>query len=127
MNNLKEPRQETVKHTPLPWRAFNTAGPTMQGYSQSSGIVSEEHRDQLIAGCFKDIGGEELAAENAAFIVRAVNSHYELLEALTQVTACLVRQVHSVLPGFPESQMDVAPGKNIESVRQLITKATGGL
>lgn len=72
-----------TKHTSIPWRASNNTGPTMQGYSQSSCVTGTgEDRLKLIAGCFNDIGGAGVAAANAAFIVRAVNSHQILVDGL---------------------------------------------
>lgn len=74
-----------TKHTPTPWRASHGTGPTMQGYSQSSCVAGTGVRGlQIIAGCFNDIGGDEVAAANAAFIIRACNSHDRLVAALCE-------------------------------------------
>lgn len=77
-----------TKHTPTPWRASNNTGPKMQSYSQSSCIAGTGANSlQLVAGCFNDIGGPEVAAGNAAFIVRACNSHEQLVAALRNLIA----------------------------------------
>jgi len=69
-----------MSYTPGPWKAFDNAGPKMQSYSQSSGVVNPGST-QIICGCFKDIGGVEVASANARLIAAAP----ELLEALEGV------------------------------------------
>lgn len=67
------------KGTPGPWVAFHNAGANMQGYSQSSGVAgTNDNRMKIVCGCFKDIGGEQIAAANAQLISCAP----ELLAAL---------------------------------------------
>ena len=61
----------TQKHTPLPWKIGSTRA---DGYNFTT-IVNE--KKAYIATV--DIENE---TENAAFIVRAVNNHYQLIEAL---------------------------------------------
>lgn len=79
---------EKAKPTPTPWSDFRTEGEEMNSYSQSSGVIGQgEHRMKIICGCFNDIGGKEVAAANAAFIVKAVNCHEELLDCLKEVSA----------------------------------------
>jgi len=66
------PAPEPVSHTPGPWKAFDNAGSTMQGYSQSSGVIGTgEHSGKIICGCFHDIGGEDVAAANARLVAAA--------------------------------------------------------
>jgi hypothetical protein len=79
---------DTSKHTPTPWRASDSVGPNMQSYTQSACVTGlGEHRMKIIAGCFSDIGGVDVAAANAAFIVKAVNSHEQLVAAARQALA----------------------------------------
>lgn len=64
----------TKKHTPLPWRPLNLTPErpgTSIGWSENTGtiLVVYGHHEK----------------EDAAFICRAVNSHYELLEALRNI------------------------------------------
>lgn len=71
------------KHTKTPWKAYNNVGENMRSYSQSSGVIGIENNiKRLICGCFNDIGGDEVAAANAAHIVRCVNAHDALVSAL---------------------------------------------
>lgn len=72
------------KHTPLPWGIMrNQAACALvartDGAKQAVRIVA--HIDN------------EITAEDAAFICRAVNSHYELLEALKKCRAELVEEL----------------------------------
>lgn len=80
MTDLKDdPMAQTgEKHTPLPW------------YVDRKRVrhASDARRTPAVAECFMTHGlgaaGEEDAA-NAAFIVRACNSHHDLLAALKAV------------------------------------------
>ncbi len=66
-----------MNHTTLPWIALN----------------STDNNDELCYDlCGKDSNGYDYLGEivnknNAKFIVKAVNSHYQLLEALKDMTA----------------------------------------
>ena len=72
-----------MTHTPTPWGAIHSVGSTLKSYSQSSCVVGlGENMHKIICGCFDDIGGEDVANANASLIVRAVNSHAELVAAL---------------------------------------------
>lgn len=72
-------------HTPLPWRLGSTKKDGMafsreietslMGHCTVGHTVAPSSSEAMI----------ERAEANAAFIVRACNSHYELLEALKQV------------------------------------------
>lgn len=69
---MKTPTTKT-KHTQLPWVQTHKGGSITSPSKPRSTIIYDE-------GLFD---GEEGEA-NAEFIVRAVNSHYELLEALKE-------------------------------------------
>lgn len=60
-----------VQHTPTPW------------LKAELGVVRNEVDNYLVARCIGDTDQE--ADANAAFIVRAVNSHEAMLEALKLV------------------------------------------
>lgn len=99
-------------HIPTPW-IFTPSGETMQGYSQPFAIA-ETDKYNLVAGIFGDVkGGVETAEANAAFIVRACNSHEELLEALKQL----------VEAGPVYGMINNAPFLNAKAA---IARATGG-
>lgn len=73
----------TQKHTPGPWRVAAPPDKVCTAYPQSEMNYTTNGWAKTIVVCkhaswMKD--GEEFA--NAEFIVRACNSHYELLEAL---------------------------------------------
>lgn len=66
----------STQHTPTPWRLCKV-GPFIETVANGRGM-------NIIASC-EDIDGDRPRAEdlaNAAFIVRAVNSHTALLDAL---------------------------------------------
>lgn len=72
------------EHTPTPWGSAPT-GNMATDYSQPFAIYAKGE-PSLVAGCFGDTrGGIEAAAANAAFIVKAVNCHDELMAAARRV------------------------------------------
>jgi hypothetical protein len=75
------------KAAPRPWVSGPT-GSRMQGYGQTVAIVQLDNPRNLIAGVFGDqTGGEEAAQASAALIVRAVNSHDQLVEQLKELVS----------------------------------------
>ncbi len=66
------------KHTPLPWHISNHA---FGGADTGAKIIVRSNKAIVVCAATVHIGGVN-AETNAAFIVRACNSHYELLEAL---------------------------------------------
>lgn len=66
---------QSPKHTPLPWRVFN--GETIVGNDDKLLDYSNNDSSVEIA--------EGVYCENAEFIVRACNSHYELFDALDRI------------------------------------------
>lgn len=74
-HDYKEPQ-----HTPTPWH-FEKGRFNSDDLSDShiGSIVSE--KDFILAAINGDAGSSEEVEANAAFIVRAVNAHEELLEA----------------------------------------------
>lgn len=70
-----------MKHTKLPWHVGMKPGPMIYG------TKGEQIADMMEANGEADLFpyvGENQA--NAAFIVRACNSHYELIAALEELT-----------------------------------------
>lgn len=65
----------TQKHTPLPW------------YKNHRDEIVHETLPVKIATMHREGNEHEQLEANAAFIVRACNSHYELLEALEKCRA----------------------------------------
>jgi hypothetical protein len=66
-----------TQHTPTPWHNESVVIPAQGGW-----IWTAPH-GEIIATTFTHNIGEEVAAANAAFIVRAVNSHDTLIEAVS--------------------------------------------
>jgi hypothetical protein len=96
---------EKIKPTPRPWRiAGKGTIRTDTGYAPSDGWIADvrwRNRDA-----------------NAAFIVRAVNAHADLVAALKELARIVVAQAWgSTWPGRPHAQMDAA--------RAAISKAEG--
>ena len=72
--------------TPGVWRVAENCGPQMQSYSQPHGVTGTGvNCTKIICGCFGDIGGENIALANAAYIVRACNAHAGLVAALERI------------------------------------------
>jgi hypothetical protein len=92
-----------TKHTPLPWLTTKHGTPA---YSPQFGVYAEgEPKDHCI------VKGDSAEADSE-FICRAVNSHYELLEAL------MVAEVHL---GWGDCSLD-----NVHRMcREVIAKAKG--
>lgn len=123
------------KHTPLPWATGPSGWRMTEEYNQPFGIY-ELGKPNLITGCFKDVkGGIEVTEANAAFIVRACNSHYELLEAL-KICRETIRDYHEYQhSGDPweedaraMGEMDIDYLKNdgrLQKIDAAIAKATG--
>lgn len=76
---------ETKAHTPLPWSCDNGVI-AWWGGDQPGCMVRKQDGDtgHALANCLAQYASHEQATANAALIVRAVNSHAELLEALEQ-------------------------------------------
>jgi len=94
-----------TKHTPLPWKVYyaKNNGQLILGTGEESGQAIQSHNGAF----WRD---EAEAKANAEFVVKACNSHYELLEALESVK----EYVHN----FGESHL-------IEIVDKAIAKARG--
>jgi hypothetical protein len=106
---IAETTEATVAHTPLPWHIVY----------RDDCDNPPELRDA--DGNYVPLSGRtnELAHRNAAFIVRACNSHDELLQAvkiLQKKLSMFNRQI---------SPFEVAKDKELDFVRTSISKAEG--
>ena len=73
-----------MKHTKLPWYVDNQWDKRVDGYAIKS------YSD--VIGWTAYLGGTTLPKENAAFIVKAVNNHYQLVETLENIIAETVNE-----------------------------------
>lgn len=77
------------RHTPTPWGCGPSGSVMREKYTQPF-CIYESAKPNLICGCFGDVaGGADTARANAAFIVRAVNSHDGLMSALKDAQSIL--------------------------------------
>lgn len=76
----EESKPETVEHTPTPW--FVCTDPQNETWHAGRTIGTEERTGgrRVADPCLFD--ADEIAHANAAFIVRAVNNHDDLVAAL---------------------------------------------
>ncbi len=97
-----------AQHTPTPWKSATSGANMRENYSQPFAVFQGEAN--LVAGVFGDVrGGQGAARANAEFIVRAVNSHAELLMALVELVDAAKRL-----------------GFECENANRVISKATEG-
>lgn len=113
-----------VKHTPLPWEVCNGIDIYPVGDVQARHYVANVDPDNapFEGGVSRDTDSTyQMKMADAEFIVRACNSHYDLLEALTTFVAEYVALVESGDAGFwdPEKEAKVI------AARVAISKAGG--
>lgn len=102
-------------HTQGRIEAFHNAGPVMQGYQQSSGLHGTgDNRLKLIAGCFKDIGGEEVAAANARRLAACWNFCEGVDTDVLETQASLMQRID----GYANSMAEMAVERD-RAVREL--------
>ncbi len=112
-----------VKHTPLPWKVkyYHTYGEeVMIDVSTSGGRIATV--TLWAAAC----GVKDIAGANADLIVRACNSHYELLEACQAVLATIKETALDgvVLWIRPPYQAAAVHETATERLEAVIAKAT---
>lgn len=90
------PEAGAGEHTPLPWRVSDAEGDKKayivadsERYGQSSGVVLIAQIMKHRLGSADRVAPDEIQQANAAFIVRAVNSHAALVEAATRAQSRL--------------------------------------
>ncbi len=94
-------------HTPKPWKANEG-----KGYF---GLNITDNKNNTICDLFDSSETKEVCLANAAFIVKACNSHEELLDSLKK----LVLFVEGLQAG------DYKNYARVEGARQAISKAEG--
>jgi len=98
-----------MKHTPTPWIAVNRGN----GWYQ----VGQEPNDE--ATLLMSLGAEAYGDENAAFIVRAVNSHEDYKEVAMYARALL----KALAPRFYRTGCSDTEQVAIKCLRESIAKA----
>lgn len=119
---------DNTRHTPLPWQAqepdeVDVFVPIIGVRLGDDGEPLHTPTNGLVCGATlfpTEIDAEdyERARANAAFIVRAVNSHYDLLAALEKIEKAPAW-------GAPE-RWETTPAEVRQIARAAILKATGG-
>lgn len=71
--------------TPTPWRVF--PGDKSSVYSDTGDVLIVQVGDELLCNDDEMVPEPDEAVSNAAFIVRACNTHYQMLEALKALDA----------------------------------------
>lgn len=118
----------TQKHTPLPWAV--EFRPRVHEWWIGSALKEKQRglKIEQMTCAIKAMTGNHVseAEENAAFIVRACNSHYELLEALKEAHA----EIRAWRDGLNSKNMHAAKvGAKYADEKQIvaaIAKAAGG-
>lgn len=106
----------TETHTPLPWASDPMKLGCLGDISTADG-VSCIAQVQQIAG---DDREQSERRRLTAFIVHAVNSHHDLIEALRHVTACLVDELGNLADENEVADEDLAAVLGIDYARQII-------
>lgn len=131
---MTSPGRSVEGHTPLPWQAMepdeiDVFVPIIGVRLGADGEPLETPTNGLVGGATlfpTEIDAEdyERAKANAAFIVRAANSHYELLEALFDMLPTPLCGEAWGLPDDEAVSITVNFGE-IRRARAAIAKATG--
>jgi len=108
--------EERVEHAALPWSTAHSAS----GYVVNADSISDKADEQ---GIFALSRPSEECEANAAFIVKACNSHYELLEALREAHIEL-RDLYDLFDTQEMIQQPV-PLDLIKSLELVTEKAEG--
>lgn len=110
-------------HTPTPWLCTRS-GPNMRTRYNQSFAIAELGERNLIAGCFADVsGGETVAKANAELIVRAVNNHDRLVEALSNIAGG--RGIAGLADAFVQGNASSAIDCIQQYARQALAAARG--
>jgi hypothetical protein len=99
-----------MEHTPTPWKVVKTP-------KQEGGNITQIYGGDGFEVVTRVRSAERSTAKNAAFIVKAVNSHEELLEALKEI-------VQIELDQDPESRN--VQDEALAQYQSIIAKAEGG-
>lgn len=85
-----------AEHTKLPWRALPTE------WGDGCSHIEDADGNQIVDG--RDIRGGELKTEHAVIIVKAVNNHARLVEALENVVERMERARDILTQGNPRPE-----------------------
>jgi hypothetical protein len=116
-------------HTPLPWQVYGPDGVKWPGIEAASAtIVVFGYDDDDEAGVRGTEPGEPEAKANAEFIVRACNSHYDLLEALEDAAQTFRRyeDMHAAKGSIEGDMKARANAAKAEKFEAIIARAKGG-
>lgn len=82
----------TAKHSPAPWMVYDYIA-NVGKYNKAIDIGANNRALARVIGEFDKEEPGNVAKANAAFIVKAVNYHYELLELLKQCSPYLEKLI----------------------------------
>lgn len=103
-----------TKHTPTPW-VYESQGTSTGIYAKNAGYGMDNNIVRVFDNPSKQIG-----EANAAFIVKAVNCHAELVKALKELMdACYKADLHEELSEFVD-------GSLLDAAEKALAKAKGG-
>jgi hypothetical protein len=106
-------------HTPGPW--ISQSAPTISGHSR---LIRSESTGDVLA--FVGTFGDGVAIQNAEYIVRAVNSHADLLAACRAARKAILLAERFIPPdGSDERDAKDACTDAIAALRAAIRKAEG--
>lgn len=113
----------TAQHTPGPWECVHNSWEVSTVYSHGGhGVIAECPIDSGV--CEEtQYHLEAVKDANAEFIVRACNSHYELLEALKELVASIDRRWEGSTTRQRENAISPRTEDALEAARTLIAKA----
>jgi hypothetical protein len=112
-----------TKHTALPWVANKARieQPDMPGFNGSRYRIADAYSSDVLACTpkFKE------AQANAAFIVTACNSHYEMLDALKRCTAEIAKEAHRLQFVLGAHERSDVLDRLVQEANAAISKAEG--
>jgi hypothetical protein len=113
----------TVAHTQTPWQVYNEHGPMFEQLCTVIANLDGEYHDGGVQHTYDFVcttlnenqdNPERCAVANANFIVRACNTHDDLVAALHQYRSDMLHQPS------PDSA-----GRRVEMIDRLLSKARG--
>jgi len=117
-----------TKHTALPWHMTNP----VDGLAFAA--TDADHKNYLIGVAYygkerqlldTEIIDRETAHANAAFIITACNSHYELLEALKRCTAEIAKESHRLQFVLGAHERSDVLDRLVQEANAALSKAEG--
>ena len=114
--DILERMDSNMNHTPTPWK-LNKAG------SQKTIYINTADEEGLYLADLQNCQGTETTEANAEFIVRACNSHDDLVKALKEVKEQIGEVFYSQKQDNPEH--DAAIDRIVSVVGEALAKAEG--